>query len=153
MILKCGWNASLGSQNFEFAHPRVGWQISSDCEAPKLVLQILTRPILNIIRNVSLENFLTKLLCGGGSRVDLGFYCWHLPFQGLSPNLTSNIKWFKMTVNYSMMVERYPNLKEEVGGSIPDYEVLSQLDRSLPDGQLPPKQPKIDRMMVNPQEF
>ena len=27
--------------------------------------------------------------------------------------------WSKATLNYWMMVERYPNLKEEVGGSIP----------------------------------
>jgi hypothetical protein len=30
-----------------------------------------------------------------------------------------------------MMVERYPNLKEEVGGSNPSYEISS-----LPDGEL-----------------
>jgi hypothetical protein len=30
-----------------------------------------------------------------------------------------------------MMVERYPNLKEEVDGSIPSYEISS-----LPDGKL-----------------
>jgi len=28
-------------------------------------------------------------------------------------------------------VERYPNLKEEVGGSIPDYEISSLLDKIL----------------------
>jgi hypothetical protein len=28
-----------------------------------------------------------------------------------------------MTLNYWMMVERYPNLKEEVGGSIPGWEI------------------------------
>jgi hypothetical protein len=28
-----------------------------------------------------------------------------------------------MTLNYRTMVERYPNLKEEVGGSNPDYEI------------------------------
>jgi hypothetical protein len=36
-----------------------------------------------------------------------------------------------MTPNYWMMVERYPNLKEEVGGSFPDCEISSQLDRKL----------------------
>jgi hypothetical protein len=30
-----------------------------------------------------------------------------------------------MTLNYEMMVERYPNLKEEVGGSNPDCEISS----------------------------
>jgi hypothetical protein len=34
-----------------------------------------------------------------------------------------------MTPNYWMMVERYPNLKEEVGGSIPDCEISSLLDK------------------------
>jgi hypothetical protein len=28
-----------------------------------------------------------------------------------------------MTLNYRIMVERYPNLKEEVGGSNPDCEI------------------------------
>ena len=37
-----------------------------------------------------------------------------------------------------MMVERYPNLEEEVGGLIPDYEISSLLDqKNLPGGQLP----------------
>ena len=30
-----------------------------------------------------------------------------------------------------MMVDRYPNLKEEVSGSIPSYEISSLLDRNL----------------------
>jgi hypothetical protein len=30
-----------------------------------------------------------------------------------------------------MMVEKYPNLKEEVGSSIPDYEISSLLDIKL----------------------
>ena len=30
-----------------------------------------------------------------------------------------------MTINYWMMVERYPNLKEEVGGSILGCEISS----------------------------
>jgi hypothetical protein len=34
-----------------------------------------------------------------------------------------------MTLNYWMMVKRYPNLKKEVGGSIPDCEISSVLDR------------------------
>jgi hypothetical protein len=34
----------------------------------------------------------------------------------------------KMTLNHWMMVERYPNLKEEVGGSIPRCEISSLLD-------------------------
>jgi hypothetical protein len=37
------------------------------------------------------------------------------------------------------MVERYPNLKEEVGGSIPGCEISSPLclTEDLPGGQLP----------------
>ena len=37
-----------------------------------------------------------------------------------------------------MMVERFPNLKEEVGSSNPGYEISSLLDRYFPGGQLPP---------------
>jgi hypothetical protein len=36
-----------------------------------------------------------------------------------------------MTLNYQMMVERYPNLKEEVGGSILDCEISSLLDEKF----------------------
>ena len=36
-----------------------------------------------------------------------------------------------MTRNYRMMVERYPNLKEEVGGSNPGCEISSLLDGNL----------------------
>jgi hypothetical protein len=36
-----------------------------------------------------------------------------------------------MTLNYQMMVERYPNLKEEVGGSIRDCEISSLLDKKF----------------------
>ena len=36
-----------------------------------------------------------------------------------------------MTLNYSMMVERNPNLKEEVGDSIPGCEISSLLDKKL----------------------
>ena len=37
----------------------------------------------------------------------------------------------EMTLNYRLMVERYPNLHEEVGGSNPGCEISS-----LPDGTL-----------------
>ena len=37
----------------------------------------------------------------------------------------------EMTLNYWIMIERYPKLKEEVGGSILDYEVSSLLDTKL----------------------
>jgi hypothetical protein len=33
-----------------------------------------------------------------------------------------------MTLNYWRMMEKLPNLKEKVGGSIPDCEVSSLLD-------------------------
>ena len=36
-----------------------------------------------------------------------------------------------MTLKYWMMVERYPNLKEQVGGLIPGCEISSLLDRNL----------------------
>ena len=42
-----------------------------------------------------------------------------------------------MTLNYYMMVERYPNLTKEVGGLIPGCEISSLLDMNLPSGQLP----------------
>ena len=42
-----------------------------------------------------------------------------------------NIKWSAMTLSYLVMVERYPNLEEEVGGSIPDCENSSLLDGKL----------------------
>jgi hypothetical protein len=35
-----------------------------------------------------------------------------------------------MTLNYWMMVERYPNLKEEVGDLIPGFEISSLLDKN-----------------------
>jgi hypothetical protein len=38
---------------------------------------------------------------------------------------------FKTTLNYWMMMERYQDLKEEVGGSIPDCEISSLLDIKL----------------------
>jgi hypothetical protein len=37
----------------------------------------------------------------------------------------------KMTLNYQMVVERCPNLKEEVGGSNPGCEISSLLDGKL----------------------
>jgi hypothetical protein len=44
-----------------------------------------------------------------------------------------------MTLNYWTMVKRYLNLKEEVGGSIPNCKISSLLDKTnLPGGQLPP---------------
>jgi hypothetical protein len=42
-----------------------------------------------------------------------------------------------MTLNYRTMVERYPNLKEEVGGSNPSCEIPSLSDGNSPGGQLP----------------
>ena len=40
-------------------------------------------------------------------------------------------QWSEMTLNYRVMVEGYPNLKEEVGGLNPDYEISSLLDIKL----------------------
>ena len=39
--------------------------------------------------------------------------------------------WSETTLNYGMMVKRYPNLKEEIGVSIPGCEISSLLDRKL----------------------
>jgi hypothetical protein len=52
---------------------------------------------------------------------------FHFPLCG------DNLKpWSKTTLNYRMMLERYPNLKEEVGGLIPNYEISSlDLTRKL----------------------
>jgi hypothetical protein len=36
-----------------------------------------------------------------------------------------------MTLNFWMIVEGYPNLKEEVGYSKPDYEISSLLYKKL----------------------
>jgi len=47
-------------------------------------------------------------------------------------------RWSEMTLNYWMIVERYPNLKDEVGGSIPGFEIVSLLDRNLRGGQALP---------------
>ena len=41
--------------------------------------------------------------------------------------LECNTSWSKTTLNYWMMVERYPNLKEEVGSSFPGCETSSLL--------------------------
>ena len=53
---------------------------------------------------------------------------WLLGHYG---TLTSLLGWSEMTLNYRMMVEGYPNLKEEVGGSNPGYEMSSLLDGKL----------------------
>ena len=37
----------------------------------------------------------------------------------------------EMTLNYWMMVEIYPNIKEEVGSSIPNCDISSLLDKKL----------------------
>ena len=42
-----------------------------------------------------------------------------------------DIAWSETTLNYWMMVERYLNLKEEVGGPIPGCEISSMLDGKL----------------------
>ena len=46
--------------------------------------------------------------------------------------------WSKMTSNYWVMVEKYPNLKEEAGSSIPDCEISSLPDKNVTCGQLHP---------------
>ena len=39
--------------------------------------------------------------------------------------------WYKTTLNYSMIVKKYLNLKEQVGVLIPSYEICSLLDTKL----------------------
>ena len=52
-------------------------------------------------------------------------------------DMTPTTIWeFLPTLNYWMMVERYPNLNEKVGGLIPGCEIT--LTKYLLGGQLPP---------------
>ena len=53
-----------------------------------------------------------------------------------SPSTKRSIVWSEMTLNYWMMVERYPNFKEEVGSSNPDCEISSLPDGNFPGGEL-----------------
>ena len=46
-------------------------------------------------------------------------------------NLEKQSPWSEITLNYRVMLEGYPNLKEEVGGSNPGCEISSLLDRKL----------------------
>lgn len=61
----------------------------------------------------------------------ISFQCFELEF-GIMKN-TNAWKmleiWFEMTLNYLMKVDLYPNLKQEVGGSIPNYEIFSLLNK------------------------
>ena len=43
--------------------------------------------------------------------------------------------WSKTTLNNWMMVERYPNLKEEVGSLIPGSKISSLLNKNLLGGR------------------
>jgi hypothetical protein len=49
----------------------------------------------------------------------------------LAPTSEEPSNWSETTLNYRMMVERYPNIKEEVDGSIPACEISSLLDEKL----------------------
>jgi hypothetical protein len=46
-------------------------------------------------------------------------------------NSELNNTWSETTLNYRMMVERYPNLKEEVGSSVPAMKISSLLEGKL----------------------
>ena len=56
-------------------------------------------------------------------------------YQGTTTSITILqvylASWSEMTLNYQVMVEGYPNLKEEVGGSNPGCEISSLLDGKL----------------------
>ena len=62
-----------------------------------------------------------------------GAWRWHVGYLGpfMAGIQEWRHGWSKMTLTYLMMVERYPNLKEEVGGSIPNCEISSQLDKKI----------------------
>ena len=51
------------------------------------------------------------------------------PMYGYCRHVNKEALCSKMTLNYWMMVERYPNLKEEFGGSNPGCEISFLLDR------------------------
>jgi hypothetical protein len=53
-------------------------------------------------------------------------------------NSKPNICWSRTTLNYRMVVERYPNLKEEVDNLIPEVKSPLYLMENLSGGQLPP---------------
>ena len=52
-------------------------------------------------------------------------------FATWSSYITWDIVLSEMILNYQMTVERYPNLKGGVGGSIPGCELLSRLDKNF----------------------
>ena len=54
------------------------------------------------------------------------------------PNVIKPVVWSEITLNYWIMMERYPNLKEEVGSSNTGCENSSLSNRILPSGHLPP---------------
>ena len=60
-------------------------------------------------------------------------FSFSYPTFGMYSIESSKIDWLlsETTLKYWMMVERYPNLKEEVGGSIPGCEISSLLNRKL----------------------
>jgi hypothetical protein len=47
------------------------------------------------------------------------------------PLITNEPIWSETILNYRMMMERYPNLKEEVGSLILGYEISSLSDGKL----------------------
>ena len=51
--------------------------------------------------------------------------------RGKRAETNASQRWSKTTLKHMMMVERYPNLKEEVGGSIPGCEISFLLDKKL----------------------
>ena len=78
---------------------------------------------------MGLGNRRQKDMCFGRGWITCSKYM--LVSVGLNASPKPTIIWSMMTLNYWMMVERYPNLKEEVGGLILDCEVSSLLDINL----------------------
>ena len=47
------------------------------------------------------------------------------------------VHWSETTLNYRIMLERYPSLKEKVGDSIPGCKISPLLDKNLRGSLLP----------------
>ena len=87
----------------------------------------------------------------GASNLSLGLACYatekspthpnhstcNLAINGTKNNSLYMRYWSDMTLNYWIMVEGYPNLKKEVSGLNPGYEISSLPDGNLSSGQLP----------------
>ena len=85
-----------------------------------------------------ISSLLDKNLSGG--QLPPVLWCWHVGLLSQKHIIYRELHcfWSKTTLNYRIMVERYPNLQDEVGGSLLGCEISSLLDKNLSGGQLPP---------------